>query len=64
MAKRGIKLKHPFDKMKVGDTMIGEAHIVQCAINWAKRNNKQWMFTSQRASNFNKTKLVTLKRIK
>lgn len=62
--RKGVKLKHPFDKMKVGDTMVGEAHIVQCAINWAKRQNNGWIFSSKRNHNYKETKSITLKRIK
>ena len=62
--RKGIKLKHQFDKMKVGDTMLGKTHIVQCAINWAKRQNNGWIFSSNRNSDYKLTKLVTLKRIK
>ena len=61
---KGIKLKHPFDKMKVGDTMVGKAHIVQCAINWANRQKNGWVFSSQRSPDYKVTKSVTLKRIK
>ena len=61
---KGVKLKHPFDKMNVGDTMIGKAHIVQSAINWAKRQNNGWLFSSNRNGDYKSTKLVTLKRIK
>lgn len=62
--RKGVKLKHPFDKMKVGDTMVGEAHIVQCAINWAKRQKNGWIFSSKRNTNYKETKSITLKRIK
>ena len=48
--KRGVKLKYPFDAMKVNDTLEGGKHLVQCAINWARRNNKNWKFKSHKLS--------------
>jgi len=43
---KGVKLKYPFDKMNVGDMLVGNKHIVGCAINWAKRKNNGFTFTS------------------
>lgn len=61
---KGVKLKHQFDKLSVGDTLTCTYYVVQCAINWAKRQDNGWKFSSHRNEDYKTTSQVTLTRIK